>query len=239
VLLALHGHPSLQQLSHASTSISEAYWQQQPLRSMPQLRQLDLSGINVEVLGALLEDASGCAQLQELQLHVACEDADPAPGSSWTAQGLAALASGPCRHSLRSIKIRVVCDLDAQHVAQHVATPAQLAQLLLPGALPQLQELQLDVRVHVASLLPRRSARLQQARAGAAAIPQPPQQRLPGTPEQHLQLMVCGLLQAGVQGLGGFRLAGESGWIGSNVCRWGFEGRVGPCRFSGRLWVVR
>jgi hypothetical protein len=42
VLLALHGHPCLQQLSHASTLISEAHWQQQQLRSMPQLRELKL-----------------------------------------------------------------------------------------------------------------------------------------------------------------------------------------------------
>jgi hypothetical protein len=231
VLLALHGHPSMQQLVLCANSSSTARWQQQQqVSSMPQLRQLNLWGIHVELLGALLEDASGCAQLQELQLGVGCEDAGPAAGSSW-AQGLAALASGPCRHSLRSIKFDdALGGVDAQHGA---ATPAQLAQLLRPGALTQLRELQLGVRVHAGSLLPRRSARLQQAsKAGAAAATQrPPQQELPGTPKQHLQLLVGGLQQAGVQGLGGFRLTGE---LSSTA----FHGSVGPCRFSGRLRVV-
>jgi hypothetical protein len=70
--------------------------------------------------------------------------------------------------------------------------------LLLPDALPQLRELRLDVRAHAASLLlPRSSARLRQARAGAAATQRPPhQQELPGSPEQYLQLLVGGLQQA-------------------------------------------
>jgi hypothetical protein len=118
-------------------------------------------------------------------------------------------------------------------------SPAQATPLLLPGALPQLRELRLDVQVHAASLLPRRSARLQQARAGAAATQRPPQQELPGSPEQHPQLLVGGLQRAGVQGLVGFRLTGGLGWIGDGLHRTAFEGSVGPCRFSGRLWVVR
>jgi hypothetical protein len=85
--------------------------------------------------------------------------------------------------------------------------------------------------VHAASLLPRRSARLQQARAGADAAKGPPHRELPGSPEQHLQLLVGGLQQAGVQGLGGFRLAEDWG-------RTAFEGSVGRCRFSGLLRVA-
>ena len=50
--------------------------------------------------------------------------------------------------------------------------------------------------------------------------------------------MVGGLQQAGVQGLGGFRLTEDLGWVGGDMRRCGFEGRVGPCRFSGRLWVL-
>ena len=51
VLLALHGHASLQELSHYATSISEAYWQQQLLRSMPRLRVLYLSRVAQPVGG--------------------------------------------------------------------------------------------------------------------------------------------------------------------------------------------
>jgi hypothetical protein len=226
-LLALRGHPSLQQLSHAS-SCSEAHWQQQLVHSMPQLRVLNLSPVHLELLGALLEDASGCAQLQELQLRVTGEVADPAAGSGW-AQGLAALASGPCRHSLRSIKIAGI-------PRGLLCSPTQAGPLLLPGALPALRELRLDVRVHAASLLPGRAARLQQASPGAAATQRPPQQELPGGPQQHLQLLVGELQQAGVQGLGGLRLAEELGWAGLRCTA--FEGSVGPCKFSGRLWVA-
>jgi hypothetical protein len=90
------------------------------------------------------------------------------------------------------------------------------------------------VRVHAGSLLPRTSAGLQ-ARAGAAGIQRPPRQELlPGSPEQVVQLLAGGLQQAGVQGLGGFRLTEG---FGSIVYR-GFEGSVGRCRFSGRPWVV-
>jgi hypothetical protein len=222
VLLALRGHPSLQELNHIAAVNSEAHGQQL-LRSMPWLRVLRLSVIHAEVLGALLEDASGCAQLQELQLGVAGDYAGPAAGSGW-ARGLAALASGPCRHSLRSIKIR--------GMPFALWSPTQLAPLLLMGALPQLRELQLDVQVHAASLLPRRSARLQQAsRAGAAATQRAPLQ-------QELPVLVGGLQQAGVQGLGGFRLRENWRLIIDGVPSTAFEGWVGPCRFSGRLDVL-
>jgi hypothetical protein len=189
---------------------------------MPQLRVLDLSGDDAGLAGALLEDASGCAQLQELRLRVTFEWFDLMYGSSWT-QGLAALAAGPCRHSLRSIKI--------EGVRIVLCSPTQAAPLLLPGAMPQLRELQLDMVVHAASLMPRRSARLQQARAGAAATQWSLQQELPGRPE-HLQLLVGELRQAGVQGLGGIRLTGDSGRIS------GFAGCVGRSQFSGSLQVV-
>jgi hypothetical protein len=96
------------------------------------------------------------------------------------------------------------------------------------------------VLVHAGSLLPRRSARLQQAsKAGAAATQRPPQQELPGSPEQHLRLLAGGLQQAGVQGLGGFRLTGDLRWMGGDVRCCGFAGCIGPCRFSGALWVVQ
>ena len=89
------------------------------------------------------------------------------------------------------------------------------------------------MQVHAASLLPRRSARLLQAsKAGAAATQRPPQQELPGSPEQHLQLLVSGMQQAGVQGLGGFRLTGDLGRFS------GVAGCAGRCRFSGPLYVA-
>ena len=179
---------------------------------------LNLSGVDEGLLGALLEDASSCAQLQELQLRVAGEVAGAAAGSSW-AQGLAALAGGPCRHSLRSIKIEgdpfVPC------------SPTQAAPLLLPGALPQLRELQLDVRVHAA-----RSARLQQAGGTAAAG------EVPGSPEQLLQLLAGELEQAGVQGLGALRLEGAAYLHRTGVMYWHFAGVVGRCELSGTMWVA-
>ena len=47
-----------------------------------------------------------------------------------------------------------------------------------------------------------------------------------------------GLQQAGVQGLGGFRLTEGLVWISDSERRTAFEGRVGRCRFSGPLWVA-
>ena len=231
-LRALANHPSMQRLTFATGKPPQP-WSQQYLRSMPQLRALELSDVRRELLGALLEDAAACAQLQELQVATSFTKGT---SSSWAGQGLAALASGPCRHSLRSIKIRL--DRDDTIIEPVAASFAQAAPLLLPGALPQLRELQLDVRVHAGSLLPHRSARLQQARAGAAATQRPPQEEPPGSPEQHLQLLVGGLQQAGVQGLGGFRLARGLDWFRNSVRHRAFEGRVGPCRFSGLLRVV-
>ena len=72
----------------------------------------------------------------------------------------------------------------------------------------------------------------------ACRTQRPPRQALMGLggPEQHLQLLVGGLQQAGVQGLGRFRLTGDLGWICGDLRRCGvYEGSVGPCRFSGRL----
>ena len=87
---SLRGHPSLQELSQAHTSTGEAHCQQQLLCSMPQLRVLNLSRVEKELLGALLEEASGSAQqLQELRLDVARE--------CWTSA-----AAGTCRRTWTS-----------------------------------------------------------------------------------------------------------------------------------------
>ena len=88
-------------------------------------------------------------------------------------------------------------------------------------------------------LLPRRSAPLQQARAGTAVAQAPLQQALPGGPEQCLQLLAGGLQQAGVQGLGGVRLTGDMDRVGDDTHRGAFEAHAGRCTLGGRLWAQR
>jgi hypothetical protein len=228
---ALHSHPMLQQLSLSGidSRAAQPWDQQQTLRSMPQLRTLNLSYVQPWLLGALLEDASACAQLQELQLMIsATHAAGPVAGSS-CGLGLAALASGPCRHSLRSIKVRFLVDYDQN--TGHLPAPTHAAPLLQQGALPALRELQLDVLVHAGSLLPRRSERLQQrATGGSAAAQESP----PVSTEQRLQLLERELLQAGVQCVCGLRRM-----IYSDSRPTYFQGCVGCCSFSGALWVQR
>jgi hypothetical protein len=147
----------------------------------------------------------------------------------------AALAGAPCRHSLRSVKIDLY---GGSATPPPLPTPAQAAPLLLPGALPQLQELQLHIAVRAGSLLQGGSGAGRDRRRA-------PHEALPGGPEQHLQLLVGGLEEAGVQGLCGFRLAGgvnvESAGEGSTAAnvRWArYEGCAGHCQLSGRLWMV-
>jgi hypothetical protein len=193
---------------------------------------LSLSQVQPELLGALLEDASGCAQLQELRLVIeAAQATGPLAGSS-CGPGLAALAGGPCRHSLRSIKVQFHVDREEDTV--HLPAPAHAAPLLQQGALPALRELQLDALVHASSLLPRRSERLRQARGGAAAAREP----LPVSTEQRLQLLERELRQAGVKGVCGLRRVSRLGLsVPDHQRPTRFEGCVGRCRYSGSLWV--
>jgi hypothetical protein len=181
-----------------------------------------------------LEDvSSGCCQLQELDVSTDSMHAAGAAAGSSLAQGLAALAGAPCRHSLRSVKI----DLYGGSITpQLLPTPAQVAPLLLPGALPQLQELQLPITVRAGSLLQGGSG------AGRARL-RAPHEAPPGGPEQHLQLLVGGLEDAGVQGLGRFLLMGGvhvgSQWSTAANARWAlYEGCAAHCQLSGRLWMV-
>ncbi len=235
VMSALRSHPMLQQLSlrGIDNGAAQPWGQQQTLRSMPRLRALSLSEVQPGLLGALLEDASGCAQLQELRLVVgATHAAGPLAGSS-CGPGLAALASGPCSHSLRILRsIKVQFHVDQE--TGHLPTPAHAAPLLQQGALPALRELQLDALVHAGSLLPRRSERLRRARGGAAAAREPP----PVSTEQRLELLERELLQAGVQGVCGLRRVSRLGFsFHYNSRPTYFEGCVGRCRYSGALWV--
>jgi hypothetical protein len=242
VMSALRSHPMLHQLSLSSMNNPSAqpWGQQQTLRSMPRLRALNLSKVQPGLLGALLEDASGCGQLQELRLVIEATHAtSPLAGSS-CGPGLAALASGPCRHSLRSIKVQFLVAGDQD--TGHLPTPAHAAALLQQGALPALRELRLDVLLHAGGLLPRRSERLRRASRGGAAAAgrQPP----PVSTEQRLQLLERELRQAGVQGVCGLRrvsrMRGISLGLSSDhddpwlTC---FEGCVRRCRYSGLLWV--
>jgi hypothetical protein len=232
VMSALRSHPMLQQLSLSGidSRAAQPWGQQQTLRSMPQLRALSLSEVQPGLLGALLEAVSGCAQLQELQLVVgATHAAGPFAGSS-CGPGLAALAGGPCRHSLRSIKVQFRVDQDTGHLP----TPAHAAPLLQQGALPALRELQLDALVHAGSLLPRRSERLRRAQGGAAAAQEPPA----ASTEQRLQLLERELRQAGVQGVCGLGRVSKIDWMFEYDARPTYlKGCVGRCRYSGALWV--
>jgi hypothetical protein len=235
---ALRSHPMLQQLSLSGidSRAAQPWGQQQPLRSMPRLRVLSLSQVQPGLLGALLEDASGCAQLQELQLEIgggAAQATGRIAGSS-CGPGLAALARGPCRHSLRSIKVQFL--VHHKEDTEHIPVPAHAAPLLQQGALPALRELQLDVLVHAGSLLhgsgSRRSERLrQQARRGAPAWRAPP-----GSTEQRLQLLERELQQAGVQAVGRLRHMRRSGFEPPPRPTY-FEGCIHRCKFSGALWV--
>jgi hypothetical protein len=237
VISALRSHPMLQQLTLSSIN-STAPEQPQTLRSMPRLRVLSLSQVQPELLGALLEDASGCAQLQELRLVITATHAAGAFACSSCGPGLAALASGPCSHSLRSIKVHF--RMDDEQDARHLPAPAHAAPLLQQGALPALRELQLDALVHAGSLLPCRSERLRQAADGAAAAQEQPP--LVST-EQRLQLLERELRQAGVQGVWGLRRVSRLRAISLGLSSQHdpkptyFEGCVGRCRFSGSLWV--
>jgi hypothetical protein len=236
---ALHSHPMLQQLTLSSmNNLSAQPWgEQQHLRSMPQLRELSLSQVQPGLLGALLEDASGCAQLQEVRLVVGAMYAASPLASSSCGPGLAALASGPCRHSLRSIKVQFL--VDREEDTGHLPAPSHAAALLQQGALPALRELQLDVLLHAGGLLPRRSERLRRAsRGGAAAAAREPPLI---TAEQRLQLLERELRQAGVQGVCGLRhLVSLPELMYQHHPRPPyFEGCVGRCKLSGSLWVQR
>jgi hypothetical protein len=232
---AMRNHPSIQQLSLSGRDGSPPLprMEQQLLRSMPRLHTLSLGPIHPGHLGTLLEDVSGCAQLQELELRLADDHSEHvAACSSSAAAGLAALASGPCKHSLRRITAPacVCCAF----------SPAQAAQLLLPDALPALQGLHLQAVVHAGGLL-RRSARLQQASsapASAAAAQPLPLRVPPGSSGQHLQLLVAGLQQAGVRELGDFWLECKPRTYRPGVQQAYFLGQVGQCAFSGGLWVM-
>jgi hypothetical protein len=237
VLRALCGHPSMQRLSHTAYSSAAALWpcwvQELPWRSLPTLHALKLSGVRAQLLGALLEDvSSGCCQLQELEVSVDSTHAAGAPAGSSLAHGLAALAGAHCRHSLRSVNIDLY---GGNATPQLLPTPAQVAPLLLRGMLPQLQELQLPIMVRAGSLL--------QGDSGAGRAWRASHEAPPGGPEQYLQLLVGGLEEAGVQGLGGFRLTGginvkREGSTAANVCWARYEGCAGRCQLSGQLWMV-
>jgi hypothetical protein len=107
-----------------------------------------------------------------------------------------------------------------------------VASLPLPGALPQL-----PIAVCAGSLL--------QGRSGAGRARRAPHEAPPGGPGQYLQLLVCGLEDAGVQGLCGFRLTGgihsvtdDEGSTAANVLWARYEGCAGRCRLSGQPWMV-
>ena len=146
--------------------------QQHLLGSFPQLRRLELDSLAFHSLGDLLADAAGCAQLEELEVSV---DRDVARRLGARAAGegevmgawLAALVAGACSGCLRRLvlgrslpwafaldaepgddAIRDLCyerGEEEEAETQFCFGIASAAQLLRPGAMPQLRELQLDV----------------------------------------------------------------------------------------------
>jgi hypothetical protein len=112
-----------------------------PLRSMPRLRSLRLlGGVDARVLGALLQDAAGCAQLQELELvadELDSASGGPAEPSSWE-HGLLALARGAARLSLRRLVIKF--ERGYRCVPGKPCSAATAAFVASPGQLPMLQE---------------------------------------------------------------------------------------------------
>jgi hypothetical protein len=171
VVAALRGHPALRQLDVRFKSRSELPVQQQPwpagvLSSMPQLRTVRLEGMRCRGFDAPMQDAAGCPQLEALAVELAtwCDKTghkerlqEPTIGA-----GLAALAGGACRGTLRRLVLytQVCSRLDMAcsfFVNQRLAVPhirpdpgasfsvAAVAQLL--RALPQLRELQATVQL--------------------------------------------------------------------------------------------
>jgi hypothetical protein len=179
---------------------------------MPRLRELVLGQADAGSLGALLEDASGCGELQRLELTLADPGAweralDAAAAAAALARGLAALTGGACSGSLQALAL-----VPAVPQAQGcwVCGVEQVAALL-GGALPRLQSLRLEVRVEAGRLAGG------VASAGAAAPAAGRGQALPGREaEWWLAALGAQLRMQGVLGeVRGPRLAGEVGM------RWG------------------
>jgi hypothetical protein len=149
---ALKGHPQLTEL-HLNTSeflpTPLVPWTPGLLSGIPHLRRLELSGpAFTSGLDALLADAARCPQLEELQSALFDE-----PAGGLTDAALAALAEGACRAGLRSLVLDTCllsymlgqsCD-DSTADTDTCFSLSSAARLLRPGALPKLQELQLDV----------------------------------------------------------------------------------------------
>jgi hypothetical protein len=233
---ALSGHPCLQDLTLRESG-TYMPWQGQPLQSLPRLRRLRVLGAGAPQLASLLQDAAGCAQLQELELELGKEWASAyearswaeAAAASWVA-GLQALCSGACSASLCKLQVlahrREVAPSQPEAVCRGAAAPAA-AQVLLAvqqGRLPQLQELVLDVAVEV----------LPSSRGSADAMGGSGQQPTGGEAEQLLQAMQQLLLEHGVRGVETFRLAGSasSGVYAGAPC---YSARLGQCCVRGMV----
>jgi hypothetical protein len=145
LLAALQGHPQLTWLTIRSwdRAIAVPRWPGNLLGGVPHLRQVLLQQPGCSSIDDLLADAAGCAQLEELEVE--SRDGRFRYVQAVTGAGLAALAAGPCRHTLR----RLVLDTRPLTLWDHSScfSIGSAAQMLEPGALAQLQELQLDVQL--------------------------------------------------------------------------------------------
>jgi hypothetical protein len=93
---ALQGHSGLRQLHFFGSSDTDVAWPAPLLCQLPALQRLTLESTR-RAPDALLADASQCSRLTQLCLQAHYQAADV------TATGLAALAAGPCRSSLREL----------------------------------------------------------------------------------------------------------------------------------------
>ncbi len=156
LLRALHDHPALAELCMIGDRVPVfAAWPQPGvLTSIPHLRKLEVEDCGCLDLDVVLEHAAMCPQLEELSALLV---PDVVPRVAVGAAGLAALAAaGACRGSLRRLVLDTVLtdfmlSADDDGFLPYVPdvagclSIANAAQLLLPGVLPELRWLQLDV----------------------------------------------------------------------------------------------
>jgi hypothetical protein len=248
---ALRGHPQLTQLHVDSYEARPQLlqWPQGLLGGIPRLRQVRLTDPACSSVDDLLADAAGCAQLEELEVVMESTSLVVTLGDEQQAlmgAGLAALAAGACRHTLRRLVLDThleshLISMDADPENELLLAPSytldacftvdSAAQLLQPGALPRLQELQLDLKLQGGPAAA--AAGRQQLQEGVEAhVVRRVAQRL----EELGVAGAAGCLTAGVCSSAGFSLCLPVGVAASGVLR---LGRGLPCELQLNVWLPR